>query len=88
MDIFYKGREKLIAEISESKRPTVLFESPHRVLKLMQSLDKLGVGKVTIGRELTKIYEEIFDETPKNLIDKYSKNPPKGEFAIIIHTQK
>ena len=83
-----KGREKLIAEISESKRPTVLFESPHRVLKLMQSLDKLGVGKVTIGRELTKIYEEIFDETPKNLIDKYSKNPPKGEFAIIIHTQK
>ena len=83
-----KGREKLIAEISESKRPTVLFESPHRVLKLMQSLDKLGVGKVTIGRELTKIYEEIFDETPKNLIEKYSKNPPKGEFAIIIHTQK
>ncbi len=83
-----KGREKLISEIAQSSRPTVLFESPHRVAKLMHSLDKLGVTKVTIGRELTKIYEEIFDESPKNLVDKYEKNPPKGEFAIIVHTQK
>lgn len=83
-----KGREKLIGEIADSKRPVVLFESPHRVLKLMQSLDKLGVKTVTIGRELTKIYEEIFDDTPKNLVEKYTKNPPKGEFAIIVHTQK
>lgn len=83
-----KGREKLISEISESTRPTVLFESPHRVAKLMQSLDKLGVEKVTIGRELTKIYEEIFEESPKDLAERYLKNPPKGEFAIIVHTKK
>jgi len=83
-----KGREKLIQEIADNRRAVVLFESPHRVAKLMESLDKAGVSEVVISREITKIYEEIFSDTPKTLSQRYTKTPPKGEFVVIVRPRK
>ena len=55
-----KGRETLFKEIALSKRTIVFYESPHRILKTLESLQKYVPNrKVCIARELTKIYEEF-----------------------------
>lgn len=82
-----KGRETLFKEIAESKRTFVFYESPHRILKTLESLDKFAPNKkVCIARELTKIYEEFRVEYPKELFNylKENKVHQKGEFTVIV----
>ena len=82
-----KGRETLFKEISEAKRTIVFYESPHRILKTLESLNKFCPNKkVCIARELTKIYEEFKTGTPSELLDYLTKNPvkQKGEFTVLV----
>ncbi len=90
-----KGRETLFKEIAESKRTMVFYESPHRIIKTLNSLSThLDLGgpsgadcrKVVIARELTKIYEEFISGAPEELINILEENPEKqkGEFVVII----
>ena len=59
-----KGRETLFKEIATSKRTMVFYESPHRILKTLESLQKFCPDKkVCLARELTKIYEEFKTNT-------------------------
>ena len=82
-----KGRETLFKEISESERTMVFYESPHRILKTLESLIKFcPKKKVCIARELTKIYEEFKTGTPAEVLEYLIKNPDKvrGEFTVIV----
>lgn len=82
-----KGRETLFKEIAASKRAYVFYESPHRILKALESLLKFAPEKkVTIARELTKIYEEFVSGTPAELLEFFGKNSEKvrGEFVVIV----
>ncbi len=82
-----KGRETLFKEISESKRTMVFYESPHRILKTLESLQKFCPNKkVCIAREITKIYEEFKTASPAELLEYFTKNPDKerGEFTVIV----
>ncbi|MBU0998836.1 16S rRNA (cytidine(1402)-2'-O)-methyltransferase [Patescibacteria group bacterium] len=82
-----KGRETLFKEIRDAKRTMVFYESPHRILKTLESLIKFCPDKkVCIARELTKIYEEFKTGTPLEILEYFNKNPDKqrGEFVIIV----
>ena len=82
-----KGRETLFKEISEAKRTMVFYESPHRILKTLESLNKFCPDKkVCIARELTKIYEEFKTGSPSELLEYLTKNPikQKGEFTVLV----
>lgn len=82
-----KGRETLFKEIAEGKRAYVFYESPHRILKALESLNKFAPEKkVTIARELTKIYEEFVSGSPKELLEFFEKNKEKvrGEFVVMV----
>lgn len=82
-----KGRETLFKEIAESKRTVVFYESPHRIMKTLASLDKaLGKRKIAIARELTKIYEEFLSGTASELYEYFNKNKEKikGEFVVMV----
>ncbi len=83
-----KGRQTLFREISESKRTMVFYESPHRFVKALESLSELLAPdrKIAIGRELTKIYEEIKVGTVSEIVKYYTDNSDKvrGEFVIIV----
>ncbi|MDO8482938.1 MAG: 16S rRNA (cytidine(1402)-2'-O)-methyltransferase [bacterium] len=82
-----KGRETLFKEIAVSERTMIFYESPHRILKALESLTKFAPNKkVTIARELTKIHEEIVSETPAELLVFFKTNPEKvrGEFVVIV----
>ena len=43
------------------------------------------VAKVVLGRELTKIFEEVLIDEVENLLEHFSKNPPKGEFVGMVY---
>ncbi len=82
-----KGRETLFREIAVSERTMVFYESPHRILKTLESLNKFCPNKkVCLARELTKIYEEFKIGSPLELLEYLTKNPikQKGEFTVIV----
>ena len=81
-----KGRQTALREIAESERTFVLFESPHRIIKLLEELDALIPDRrVVIGRELTKMFEEIRHDTPAELAKALTEaKAERGEFVVII----
>ncbi len=82
-----KGRETLFKEIAEIKRTVAFYESPHRIIKTLNSLKEfVGDRKIVIARELTKIYEQVISGTPEELLKYFEDNPDKvrGEFVVIV----
>ncbi len=82
-----KGRETLFKEIAESKRTMAFYESPHRILKTLESLVKFCPNKkVCVAREITKIYEQFITDTPEKVLEYFTKNKDKqrGEFTVIV----
>jgi len=81
-----KGRQKRMQELAEEPRTIVLYESPHRIEKFLDEIEKyFGQERiVAISRELSKIYEENLRGTATELKAHFQKNKPKGEFVVII----
>ena len=79
-------RDTLILEISNEKKTTVLFESPHRLKKLLKDLKKYcgGEREIQIFRELTKRHEERIGNDLDNVIDFFSDKEVLGEITIVI----
>jgi len=86
-----KGRETLFKEIAVSKRTVIFYESPHRLMKTLESLNKClkPDRKVVIARELTKIYEEFVQGNADAVLKYFEKNKDKvrGEFVVIVAKQ-
>ena len=80
-----KGRETLFKEIAESERTIVFYESTHRILKTLESLLKIN-KKVTIVREITKVYEEVLQGSAEEILKILTDTPEKqkGEFVVIV----
>jgi len=85
-----KGRETLFKEIANSERTVVFYESPHRILKTIESLKKFtSKRKIVIARELTKIFEQIITGTPEEVESYFMANSDKvrGEFVVLVSGQ-
>lgn len=81
-----KGREKFFREVAESKYPVIYFESPHRFLKNLELLEKFrSSAKLIVGRELTKVFEEIVRGRIGDVRRKWREEEIKGEFVVIVH---
>ena len=80
-----KGRLKKINQLKELDNTIILFESPYRLEKtLNQLLEHLGNRSVVVGRELTKLYEEVIRGNLNDIIMHFSKSKIKGEIVIMI----
>ncbi|MFA6415042.1 MAG: 16S rRNA (cytidine(1402)-2'-O)-methyltransferase [Candidatus Paceibacterota bacterium] len=81
-----KGRQTALKRVAASEIPVVLYESPHRVIKLLEELNALDVSRVTVARELTKIHEEVIAGSPSGLLAHFAAHPDtvRGEFVVII----
>ncbi len=79
-------RKKRLEEISKENRTTVIYESPHQLIKLLEDLLMI-CGKerpIHISRELTKRYEESIGNTIKDALEYFITNQPRGEFTIVL----
>lgn len=85
-----KGRNKRIKNLVDEKRSIVIYESPKRILRLINDLmGFLGEDrKASISRELSKIYQENIRGTLNELHDKLENINIKGEFVIVIDGKK
>ena len=88
-----KGRETLFKEIASAERTMIFYESPHRIMKTLESLlEHLNSStedfskKVTVCRELTKVFEEVVSGSAKEVRDHFQSNADKvrGEFVVIV----
>ncbi len=80
-----KGRHTALAKIAASDIPVVLYESPHRIMKLLAELAAHNVREVRIGRELTKMHEELLLGAPLDVAeDLKRRGAVRGEFVVIV----
>ncbi|MDD5583149.1 MAG: 16S rRNA (cytidine(1402)-2'-O)-methyltransferase [Candidatus Marinimicrobia bacterium] len=80
-----KGRQTRLNDIANRQHPTVLFESTHRIVRLLEELFTVcGDRELFIGRELTKIHETLFRGKISEARKWVQKASIKGEFALII----
>ena len=81
-----KGRQTRIAELVEKDVTSVLYESPHRLLKtLQQLLEAAGEERlVSVSREISKLHEETVRGTIPQVIEHFENNPIKGEFVLVL----
>ena len=81
-----KGRQTKFLTLAEEERTVILYESPHRLKKtLNQIVEFIGAErKISVSRELTKIFEETQSGTAEQVRDYFETKDIKGEIVIII----
>lgn len=81
-----KGRQTRIAELVDKDVTSVLYESPHRILKTLgQLLEAAGEERlVSVSREISKLHEETVRGTIPEVIAHFENNPIKGEFVLVL----
>ncbi|MBN1648880.1 MAG: 16S rRNA (cytidine(1402)-2'-O)-methyltransferase [Spirochaetales bacterium] len=79
-------RKKRLQQLLEREETFIFYESPHRILKVIQDLTDLNPDcTLLIGREMTKMYEEFISGTAENVLHMLEKHATlKGEFAVIV----
>jgi 16S rRNA (cytidine1402-2'-O)-methyltransferase len=82
-------RDAAVAALAQESRAVLLLEAPHRIAQLAAALAVLGDRPVTVGRELTKQFEEIATVACAQLPAWLQAQPQrsKGEFALLLHPQ-
>jgi 16S rRNA (cytidine1402-2'-O)-methyltransferase len=80
-------RVRLLRSMVQESGSIMAFESPHRLAaSLADILEVLGNRRIAVGRELTKIHEEVFRGTIEQALEHFQQ--PKGEFTLIIDGNK
>lgn len=78
-------RKNQLKKLKDEGRTVVLYESPHRIVKLLEDiLEVYGDVSIVLARELTKKFEEVRREKVSDLKRHFESTPPKGEFIVII----
>jgi len=80
-----KARERRakLEGLTESTHTLVVFEAPHRLKATLRDiLAVLGEREMSVCRELTKLYEEVFRGTASEALAHFSE--PRGEFVLVI----
>jgi 16S rRNA (cytidine1402-2'-O)-methyltransferase len=80
-----KGRETLFKEIARSERASIFLESPHRIIKCLESLSAvMPTRRIGLYRELTKLHEEAILGTPFEVREFLVPEKQRGEFVVIV----
>ena len=81
-----KGRQSRIHDLSNEKSTLIFYESPHRLVKMLEQLAaQFGEDRIAgVSRELTKIHEENKTGTLKDLIGFYKGKSIKGEIVVVV----
>jgi 16S rRNA (cytidine1402-2'-O)-methyltransferase len=81
-----KGRKTWFDMVAKEERTVVFYESPHRLLKMLDELISSGQGQrqISIARELSKKFEELVRGTPEEVKIHFNTHVMKGEFVIVL----
>jgi 16S rRNA (cytidine1402-2'-O)-methyltransferase len=78
-------RERLLKQVSGYPYTLIFLEAPHRILQALEHLQsELGDRQIAVGRELTKLHEEIFRGSLAEALKYFTDHPPRGEFTLVV----
>jgi 16S rRNA (cytidine1402-2'-O)-methyltransferase len=80
------GRSARLAEVADERRTVVLYEAPHRLARTLSDLESVcGPERgVALGRELTKLHEEVWRGTLADAVAWSTSHEPRGELVIVL----
>ena len=64
----------------------IFYEAPHKLVTTLEDMAEVfgNDRPISLCRELTKLHEEVVRTTLGQAIEKYTENPPKGEFVLVV----
>ena len=78
-------RQRTLAQVSTLPYTLIFLETPHRLLAALEDIQaQLGDRQIAVGRELTKLHEEIFRGSLSQAKQHFTENPPRGEFTLVL----
>lgn len=78
-------RLERLEELRREKRTIIFYEAPHKLCDTLRAMYQvLGNRRITLARELTKIYEEVIRTTLSQAVALYEEKAPKGEFVLVV----
>jgi 16S rRNA (cytidine1402-2'-O)-methyltransferase len=78
-------RRRALQALRDEPRALVLYESPHRIARMLaDAAEILGDRPAILGRELTKVHEEVRQGTLGELAAWFAAREPRGEFTVVI----
>ncbi len=85
-----KGRRKFLTETAEIPFTTILYESPHKIERLVSELFEIcgGDRRICVAREISKIYEEYVRGTLAEVKEILNQRKIKGEIVVILEGKK
>lgn len=85
LSVTKKQRYRRLNELKKESRTIIFYEAPHKLKATLDDLlEYLGDRKISLCRELTKIYEEVLRMTLSQAIAYYGEKNPKGEFVLVV----
>lgn len=79
------GRYEALENLKRETRTLIFYEAPHKLRDTLADMYKvLGNRKISLARELTKIYEEVNRTTLEQAIALYQEKNPKGEYVLVV----
>ena len=81
-----KSRREHLESLAEEPRTMVFYEAPHKLLATLEDMAQVFGGErpISLCRELTKLHEEVVRTTLADAIAKYTEQPPRGEFVLVV----
>jgi len=81
-----KGRQKKLKELADETRTMIFYESPFRLVKALEQFSEyFGADrKVSVSRELSKLFEENFRGTVAEVLAHFKSKTVKGEIVIVL----
>ena len=81
-----KSRREHLESLRSEQRTMIFYEAPHKLLSTLEDLaEAFGADRsISLCRELTKLHEEVVRTTLGEAVERYTENPPKGEFVLIV----
>jgi 16S rRNA (cytidine1402-2'-O)-methyltransferase len=81
-----KGRQTRLKVLADESRTIIIYESPHRLVKLLGQLAETfgGDRHISVSRELTKLHEETTNGTVSEVLGYYSERSIKGELVVVV----
>ena len=78
-------RQERIRALAREERTVVLYEAPHRLLRTLRDLARTAPDrKMAAARELTKQFEEVVRGPAGEVLEHFTRNPPRGEFTLVL----
>jgi len=79
-----KKRDELML-LKDREETLIFYEAPHRILDTLSAVKEIfGDRKISLSRELTKLYEQHLRGTVSEVLDTFKEKAPKGEFVLVV----